>query len=105
MVSSCNYFWNNFSITSNFLLNKYWTFEDRDFAPKRTIIQYGKFVGFSSIGALVQLGMVYNLVDQWSISYPVSLILVAVGVAAFGNFLLNKRWTFKEKVWFAINYF
>ena len=87
-----------FSITSNFLLNKYWTFEDRDFAPKRTIIQYGKFVGFSSIGALVQLGMVYNLVDQWSISYPVSLIL-AVGVAAFGNFLLNKRWTFKEKVW------
>mgnify|MGYP003318134247 CR=1 FL=1 len=24
---------------------------------------------------------------------------LAVGVAAFGNFLLNKRWTFKEKVW------
>ena len=87
-----------FSISSNFLLNKYWTFEDRDFSPKRTIVQYGKFVGFSSIGALVQLGMVYNLVDQWSVSYPISLVL-AVGVAAFGNFLLNKRWTFKEKVW------
>jgi len=24
---------------------------------------------------------------------------LAVGVAAFGNFLLNKKWTFKEKVW------
>ena len=87
-----------FSISSNFILNKYWTFEDRNFSPKRTIIQYGKFVGFSSIGALVQLGMVYNLVDQWNISYPISLVL-AVGIAAFGNFLLNKRWTFKEKVW------
>jgi len=87
-----------FSISSNFLLNKYWTFENRDFSPKRTIIQYVQFVGFSSIGALVQLGIVYNLVNQWNVSYPISLVL-AVGVAAFGNFLLNKRWTFKEKVW------
>jgi len=87
-----------FSITSNFVLNKYWTFEDRDFSIKRTIIQFGKFVGFSSIGALIQLGMVYYLVDAWSISYPISLIL-AVGTVAFSNFILNKKWTFKEEVW------
>lgn len=87
-----------FSITSNFILNKYWTFEDRDFSTKRTLIQYGKFTGFSSIGALVQLGMVYYLVDELSVTYPVSLIL-AVGIAAFSNFVLNKKWTFKEKVW------
>ena len=87
-----------FSITSNFILNKYWTFEDSDFSTKRTLIQYGKFTGFSSIGALVQLGMVYYLVDELSVLYPVSLIL-AVGTAAFSNFVLNKRWTFKEKVW------
>lgn len=87
-----------FSITSNFILNKYWTFEDRDFSTKITLIQFGKFTGFSSIGALVQLGMVYYLVDELSVLYPVSLIL-AVGTAAFSNFVLNKRWTFKEKVW------
>jgi len=87
-----------FSISSNFVLNKYWTFEDRDFSPKKTTIQYGKFVGFSSIGALVQLGMVYSLVDGFSLSYPIALVL-AVGTAAFGNFILNKKWTFKEKVW------
>ena len=86
------------SITSNFVLNKYWTFEDRDFSAKKTMLQYGKFAGFSSIGALVQLGMVFYLVDQSNLSYPFSLIL-AVGTAAFGNFLLNKKWTFKEKVW------
>jgi len=87
-----------FSITSNFFLNKYWTFEDRDFSSKRTLVQYGKFAGFSSIGAIVQLGMVYYLVDGWNLVYPVSLTL-AVGVAAFSNFILNKKWTFKEKVW------
>ena len=87
-----------FSITSNFFLNKYWTFEDKDFSTKRTLIQYGKFVGFSSIGAIVQLGMIYYLVDGWNISYPISLTL-AVGIAAFSNFILNKKWTFKEKVW------
>jgi dolichol-phosphate mannosyltransferase len=32
------------------------------------------------------------------ISYPIALIL-AVMVAAVGNFLLNKKWTFKEKIW------
>ena len=87
-----------FSISSNFILNKYWTFEDRDFTPKKTIIQYGKFAGFSSIGALIQLGMVYYLVDEFSVSYPIALVL-AVGIAAFSNFVLNKKWTFKEKVW------
>lgn len=87
-----------FSISSNFILNKYWTFEDRDFSVKKTMAQYGKFVGFSSIGALTQLGMVYYLVDEWSLSYPISLVL-AVGTAAFSNFLLNKKWTFKEEVW------
>lgn len=86
------------SITSNFFLNKYWTFEDKDFNTKRTIIQYGKFVGFSSIGALVQLGMVYYLVDEFSMSYPIALVL-AVATAAFSNFILNKKWTFKEKLW------
>ncbi len=87
-----------FSITSNFILNKYWTFEDRDFAVKRTIVQYGKFAGFSSIGALVQLGMVYYLVDEVTMSYPIALVS-AVATAAFSNFILNKKWTFKEKVW------
>ena len=86
------------SITTNFLLNKTWTFSDRDFALGKTIKQYGMFVLFSSLGALVQLGMVYHLVDQHGISYPVSLIL-AVLTAAAGNFILNKKWTFKEKVW------
>ena len=85
------------SITSNFVLNKAWTFEDRDFSIKKTIPQYGKFAMFSSLGALIQLGMVFYLVDSVDISYPLALVL-AVMTAAFGNFVLNKKWTFKEKL-------
>ena len=86
------------SITTNFLLNKTWTFGDRDFSKKKTLKQYGKFVAFSSLGALVQLGMVFYLVDEYQLSYSISLVL-AVLSAAFGNYILNKKFTFKEKVW------
>ena len=85
------------SITTNFILNKTWTFEDRDFRIKKTVSQYGKFAMFSSIGALVQLGMVYFLVDSAELAYPLALIL-AVMTAAFGNFVFNKMYTFKEKL-------
>lgn len=85
------------SITTNFILNKAWTFGDRDFRIKKTMSQYSKFAMFSSLGALVQLGIVYFLVDSAEISYPLALIL-AVATAAFGNFVLNKKFTFKEKL-------
>ena len=87
-----------FAITSNFFLHKYWTFSDRNFSLKRTIIQYSKFAGFSSVSGLVQIGMVYYFVNEFSLSYPISLLL-AVLTAAISNFILNKRWTFNEKVW------
>lgn len=86
------------SMTTNFILNKVWTFSDRDFSLMKTLKQYGKFVGFSSLGALLQLGIVFYLVDIQNVSYPISLV-VAVGLAAFGNFILNKKLTFKEKLW------
>jgi len=86
------------SMTSNFVLNKIWTFNDRDFSKRRTISQYAKFLSFSSIGAIVQLGMIYLLVDNYNVEYPIALIL-SVFTAALGNFLFNKKWTFKEKVW------
>lgn len=87
-----------FSMTSNFLFNKLWTFEDMDFNPKKTALQYGMFMGFSSLGALVQLGMVYLLSENYGIDYEPALV-IGVATAAVGNFLFNKKWTFKEKIW------
>ena len=79
-------------------MNKIWTFEDRDFNAKKTFAQLGKFFGFSSLGGLVQVGMVFALTESYGLEYPIALIL-GVLVAAFGNFILNKKFTFKEKVW------
>ncbi|MDE2589465.1 MAG: GtrA family protein, partial [Patescibacteria group bacterium] len=87
-----------FSMTSNFVLNKLWTFEDRNTTAKRTLVQYITFLAFSSIGAIFQLGMVYLLVGTEHVSYALSLF-ISVAIASIGNFILNKKWTFKEKVW------
>jgi dolichol-phosphate mannosyltransferase len=86
------------SMSSNFFLNKLWTFEDRKFRLKETGIQYGMFIGFSSLGGIVQLLILYALVENYNMGYPPALIL-AVAAASVGNFLLNKKWTFKEKIW------
>jgi len=87
-----------FSMTSNFILNKIWTFEDRDMNLNKTLKQYGSFIAFSGIGAIFQIGMVYLLVESEHMSYAISLF-IAVAIASIGNFMLNKRWTFKEKIW------
>ena len=86
------------SISTNFILNKVWTFEDRDFSQKKTLSQFGKFSIFSSLGALVQLVIVFKLVDSYDVAYPLALIS-AISIAAFSNFILNKKLTFKEKLW------
>lgn len=86
------------SITSNFFLNKRWTFEDRDFSPRNTMKQYGMFAGISSMGASIQLLIVYLLTDVADFNYQLSLF-VAVATASVSNFLLNKKWTFQEHIW------
>jgi dolichol-phosphate mannosyltransferase len=85
------------SITSNFLLNKIWTFEDKDFSAVHILKQYGLFLLFSSLGISIQLTLVYVLVES-GMSNNLSLIS-AVAAASISNFVLNKKWTFGEKVW------
>jgi dolichol-phosphate mannosyltransferase len=82
---------------SNFILNKAWTFEDRDFSLKKTLRQYGLFAAITAGGAIIQLGSLYLFLGS-GLQYEISLI-IAVGLASVSNFLLNKRWTFGEKIW------
>jgi dolichol-phosphate mannosyltransferase len=86
------------SITTNFLLNKVWTFEDRDFSIRHFFRQYLSFSGFCALGAVIQLSLVYVFVEYSNIQYGISLVM-AVCVASLGNFLLNKKLTFGEKIW------
>ena len=86
------------SMSSNFVLNKRWTFRQKDFANRTTLVQYAKFVLFSSAGALLQILLVSYFKEALDGQYYLGLI-IAVLVAAFGNFLINKRLTFNEKIW------
>jgi dolichol-phosphate mannosyltransferase len=86
------------SISTNFLLNKVWTFEDWNFSTRHAIRQYILFLVFCSFGAAIQLGLVSLFVDFYHVQYAISLVM-AVAVASIGNFLLNKKITFGEKIW------
>ena len=86
------------SITTNFLLNKIWTFEDRDISPKHFLKQYSLFMALCTLGAVIQLSLVFVFVEYSHIQYAVSLI-IAVSIASLSNFLLNKKITFGEKIW------
>ncbi|MDQ4073496.1 MAG: glycosyltransferase family 2 protein [Thermoproteota archaeon] len=85
------------SITTNFIFNKFWTFEDRNYSPRHLAKQYLLFLLISSLGASIQLSLVYYLTET-RLPYELSLV-ISVLVAAVGNFILNKRFTFGEKVW------
>ena len=86
------------SISTNFLLNKVWTFEDRDFSIRHFFRQYVSFLALCSLGAVIQLLLVFVFVEYSHIQYGISLVM-AVCVSSLGNFLLNKKITFGEKIW------
>lgn len=86
-----------FSVTTNFIFNKIWTFEDMKFPIKSTLHQYALFVLISTFGAALQLGLLYVFV-QSGVQFGPSLIF-AVALASANNFLLNKKLTFHEKIW------
>ena len=85
------------SMTSNFVLNKIFTFKDRNFSLSHLFRQYALYLLFSVIGAGIQLFVLYFLVEA-GIIYPISLLLGVI-IGSISNFIFNKKWTFYEKIW------
>ena len=83
------------SITSNFILNKFWTFRD-SINSQGTIVMYVKFVSVSLLGMAIQLGTAYLLVESLSVYYMLAAI-VSITIAGAINFIINRRWTFGIK--------
>lgn len=84
------------SITSNFLLNKAWTFRDT-VIKQRGFLMYGKFIGVSLIGMGIQLGFNYIFVEKLSVYYLLAA-LISIVIASSVNFVLNRRLTFGIKL-------
>ena len=83
------------SITSNFVLNKFWTFID-SIDSQRIIVMYVKFVSVSMLGMAVQLGSIYVLVESLTVYYMLAA-LISICIAGAINFIINRRWTFGVK--------
>lgn len=83
------------SITSNFILNKFWTFRD-SIDSQKTIVMYVKFVSVSMVGMAIQLSSVYVLVESLTVYYMLAA-LISICIAGAINFIINRRWTFGVK--------
>ena len=84
------------SITTNFVLNKVWTFRDADM-KERAVLTYGKFVSVSLVGLLIQLGFNYLFVEELRLYYLLAA-LISIAIASSTNFMLNRHWTFGIKL-------
>ena len=86
---------NEVSIVSNFLMNNYWTFAERNMAGSKRI----RGLKYNAV-ALATLALNYATFVGLSILYPQALpvLLQACGIApaAVLNYFMNSRWTFRE---------
>jgi dolichol-phosphate mannosyltransferase len=81
------------AMSSNFILNKIWTFKENvKLGIKKKYLQFG-LVSVSAL--LVNLFFLYIFTEVLGIYYIISQIL-AIGIALIINFIGNKIWTFSK---------
>ena len=84
------------SIVTNFLLNNYLTFADRNIRGIKALI--GRLLNFNLIclfGALIQIG-VMNLLAVGFGLYDLFSLVIAIILAMLWNYLLNNWWTWRR---------
>lgn len=79
------------ALIDTYLLNKYWTFQNKENNHAK---QFSKFLLTSLVGLLINLGIMYLMVDVLLIWYIFAKIIASI-IVLFWNFLMNKHFTFK----------
>ena len=79
-----------FAATSNYLLNKTWTFQDTN---PYAVTQFSKYILISLIGLVINNLIIYLLVNKKEISFYWAK-LVAIGIVVLWNFIANYNFTF-----------
>jgi putative flippase GtrA len=77
--------------TSNYFLNRYWTFNSHNPIP----IEYFKFIFISLIGLGINTLILWILVSRYKKHFYLSK-LFAIGVVTLWNFLMNLIFTFTK---------
>ena len=76
--------------TSNYLLNRIWTFESHD---PEIAWQYARFIGISVMGLLINNAALYLFNDRLKLNFYFSKLL-AIGIVTFWNFFMNYFFNF-----------
>lgn len=76
--------------TSNYLLNRIWTFESHD---PEIVWQYARFIGISVMGLLINNAAIYLFNDRLKLNFYLSKLL-AIGIVTFWNFFMNYFFNF-----------
>ncbi len=79
--------------TSNYILNKIWTFHYKTTSTSGVFDSYVKFLSVSIIGLAINLIILYLLVEYFHIWYIFSQI-IAIGVTSIWNYSGSKIWAF-----------
>lgn len=78
------------AVCSNYLLNKYWTFNSADTAVSRELLF---FFSVSIIGLLINNSVIWVSIRKGEIKFYFAKI-IAIGVTVFWNFTCNYFFTF-----------
>src|SRR5579871_5756372 len=78
--------------TSNFILNRLWTFESDD---PQVAFQYMKFLSLSTVGVLLSNGIIYVLHEKWKWNFYFAK-LISIGIVLFWNFFASYFFTFRN---------
>lgn len=81
-----------FSMVVTFFLNEAWTWHDR--GSGRVVSRALNYIPINIGGLLINWGIFYILLDQFSVNYIIAN-LIGAGVAAIWNFVLNNMITWR----------
>ena len=84
------------SIITNFILNNYFTFADRN--KKGAVAFLSRLLNFNLIcliGALIQIGVTNLLAIGFGL-FDLFSLAIAISVAMIWNYLLNNWWTWRR---------
>lgn len=81
------------SVTWSFYINRKWTFR---MAHDDSSSRYFKFFGANFISIVINLTLLYLMVDFWH-WHDITAKLITTVIVAFVNFSLNKYWTFSRE--------
>lgn len=79
-----------FAVTNNFLLNRYWTFEN---TSQPITAQFARFILVSLSGLLINNLLLFLLVKKINTNFYL-LKLIVIGLIFFWNYFLNFLFTF-----------